>query len=63
MSAEPVGSTDSSVVEASSAINASGDLFVFTRFDATGRSQLFYSELANGAWSTPVAAPINSTEL
>ncbi len=62
LSRDPIASSDPSVVEASSATNASGDVVVFTRYaPGTSRAQLFYASFANGAWSTPAALAINST--
>jgi len=59
---DPVGSTDPAILEASPATNASNDLLIFTRFDATtGRARLYYASFAGGTWSIPAALPINST--
>ena len=57
----PVNSPDPSVVEASPAENASGDLMVLTYFTLpSGHAQLQYSQQSGGAWSVPAALAINS---
>lgn len=59
---DPVASADPSLVEASSATNASGDLIAFTRFEgASFQAKLYYASFAAGAWSAPLPAPFNST--
>ncbi|MGH7487238.1 MAG: hypothetical protein ACREMY_16810 [bacterium] len=46
-----VNSSDPSIVEASPAVNVSGDLMIYTRFDAyTGRGSLYYANLSDGIW-------------
>jgi hypothetical protein len=58
---DPVASPDPSLVEASPATNASGDIIVFTRYAGpSAKANLMYATFAGGVWSTPVALPINS---
>lgn len=57
----PVNSPDPSIVEASPAANASGDLMVYSEFNPlSGRSSLYYSSLINGSWTAGVYLGINS---
>jgi hypothetical protein len=47
-----VNSSDPSIVEASPAVNVSGDLIIYTQFNAyTGRASLYYANLSNGTWA------------
>lgn len=58
----PVNSPDPSVVEASPAVNASGDLMVYTEYNQyVYRASLYYSSLINGTWTAATYLPINST--
>ncbi|HEY0252975.1 MAG TPA: hypothetical protein VGC41_15675, partial [Kofleriaceae bacterium] len=57
----PIDSLVGTTATASAATNESGDLMIFTEFEASGHSQLYYSQKANGAWSTPAHLAFNST--
>ncbi|MGH8371555.1 MAG: hypothetical protein ACRETO_02330 [Gammaproteobacteria bacterium] len=46
-----MNSSDPSIVEASPAVNVSGDLMIYTQFNTyTGRASLYYANLSNGTW-------------
>lgn len=56
-----VNSSDPSIVEASPAVNASGDLMIYSQFNAyTGRASLYYATLNNGVWVPGGILGINS---
>ncbi|HVC28644.1 MAG TPA: hypothetical protein VNF48_03770 [Gammaproteobacteria bacterium] len=56
-----MNSPDPSIVEASPAVNDSGDLMVYSEFDpCTGRSSLYWSSLINGTWTSGTYLDINS---
>ncbi|MFT3697758.1 MAG: hypothetical protein QM831_31755 [Kofleriaceae bacterium] len=56
ISAHPIDAFVGTTTVASPATNESGDLMIFSEFDSSGHSQLFYSQKASGAWSAPAAA-------
>ncbi len=57
----PVNSSDSGIVEASPAVNASGDLMIYSEFDPySGRASLYWSSLINGNWTPGTFLDINS---
>jgi hypothetical protein len=56
-----VNSSDPSIVEASPAVNVSGDLMIYTQFNAyTGRASLYWSSLSNGRWGPGTILAFNS---
>lgn len=57
----PVNSTDPAIVQASPAVNVSGDLMVYSEFDPlSGRASLYWSRLVNGEWTAGQFLTINS---
>jgi hypothetical protein len=60
-SLSPVNSPDPNIVEASPAVNGSGDLMVYSEFDpVSGRASLYWSSLINGTWTSGTILNINS---
>jgi hypothetical protein len=58
---DPVSSSDASINEFSPATNASDDLYIFTRLDASsGTTKLYYAERVSGAWTVPAALPVGA---
>ena len=61
VSLSPVNSSDPTMVQASPAVNASGDLMVYSEFDPlSGRSSLYWSRRVSGHWTAGQYLAINS---
>ena len=57
----PIDAFDPTAVQASPAVNAAGDLLVFTKFELpSGHATLYGSTLAGGSWTAPARLSINS---
>ncbi|HTR55251.1 MAG TPA: hypothetical protein VMJ10_31430 [Kofleriaceae bacterium] len=60
VSEQAIDAFDPTATQASPSLNQAGDLIVFTRFDATGRGRLFWSQRVAGQWSNPSELSIDS---